>query len=102
MACFRSLLLLTALVFGIFFSNASGASLKIYDPYGVNKRVTTTTPPPSSNSSPYQSNNNASDVGPMVKDENDEPQIHMIRQCTCAESDICINQAWSQISSCQE
>uniref|UniRef100_A0A914Y536 Transmembrane protein n=1 Tax=Panagrolaimus superbus TaxID=310955 RepID=A0A914Y536_9BILA len=74
MACFRSLLFLSALAFGIFISNAYGASLKSYDPYGVNKRLSTT-PPPSN--SPYQSNN-GSDVGPMVKDDTDELQIEMV------------------------
>jgi len=90
--CSCSPLFLAALLFGIFFSNAYGASLKSYDPYGVNKRVTTTTTPPLTSE---QSTNSSADV-------DGEPQLQMIRQCTCAESDVCINQAWSEISSCQE
>jgi hypothetical protein len=30
-----------------------------------------------------------------------EPPVEMIRQCTCAESDVCISKAWSKLSTCQ-
>jgi hypothetical protein len=101
-AGFRSLFV-AVLLFGII-SNTNGASLKGYDPYGSNKRInaTTTAPPTSFEQSSYE-NSTTNAVGQMVKDDNtEEPQRQMIRQCTCAESDVCIKQAWSQISSCQE
>jgi hypothetical protein len=101
-AGFRSLFY-AVLLFGII-SNTNGASLKGYDPYGSNKRInaTTTAPPTPFEQSSYE-NSTTNAVGQMVKDDNtEEPQLQMIRQCTCAESDVCIKQAWSQISSCQE
>uniref|UniRef100_A0A914R051 Uncharacterized protein n=1 Tax=Panagrolaimus davidi TaxID=227884 RepID=A0A914R051_9BILA len=91
-AGFRSLFV-AALLFGII-STLNAASLKGYDPYGSNKRINVTTialPTPFEQSSCENSTTNA--VGQMVKDDNtEEPQLQMIRQCTCAESDVCIKQ----------
>jgi hypothetical protein len=84
-------LLIAALIF-VIFSNAFGASI---NPIGARKRFTTTTLPPSTTTM-------TTTAGLQEVEKDDEPQIEMIRQCTCAESDECINKAWSKISSCQE
>jgi len=103
---FHSLLIIS-LIFGIF-SNSFGASLKAYDPYGTKKRFTTTPPTITTTTSTTttaissQLKNFSTTVDPKVIEKDDESQIEMIRQCTCDESDECINEAWSKISSCQE
>jgi hypothetical protein len=84
-------LLIVALLFGIF-SNALGASI---NPHGARRRITTTTTLPPSTTM-------IATAGPKEVEKDDEQQIEMIRQCTCAESDECISKAWSKISSCQE
>jgi hypothetical protein len=104
------LLLTYALLFGFIISNTFGASLKAYDPYGTKKRLTTTTPststtPLTTTTIPEITTTTTIDLKEAeVEDEkeNDETENGMIRKCTCAESDECINQAWSKISTCQE
>jgi hypothetical protein len=100
--------ILTLLLMGRFSSTTFGASL--HKPSSTYDSVTRSTSQPPSKvtiiqGTAVQTNFSAiTTQNDQAKEEgkkNGIPPFEMIRQCTCAESDVCISKAWSKISTCQ-